>query len=779
MVNISGKPLSVAANSLLSKGLNYCPTQTQMKRQQFFEEVDNFKRNISLKVFFNKEKEVSNTPQNNGSEKRNTTINKEKEVNTPKNIQKEVTDTPKNTEIYKSTILERLFRKQNDKPFQPPHQSCVSAYADAIKDEIETAQPQRTKMNLTREEQRALRELTTRDDIVIKKADKGGATVVVSSEWYEGEAKRQLDDTAYYKKVDEDNTKRHEEIIKHALTDLVENQHLDKKLAHKLTPTNSKTPEFYLLPKIHKSPVTGRPVISSTGCHTEKISAYVDEFLKPAAQELPSYIKDSYDFSKKINSMGKIEPGDIMVTMDVSSLYTNIDNIEGIHAIRENESIKSNFANSTIDMICTLMNIVLTLNNFIFNGQNYHQTKGTAMGTRAAPNYANLFMGWFEDKHIYQTEWNKHIRYYGRFIDDIMLIWKGTENELKEFLIYINQVHSSIKFTSESSMSKINFLDLTISKDQRGYLAIDIYQKPTDTHNYLQRNSAHPHHCKKSIPHSQFLRLKRLITDKETLKRRLHEYIEYFVNSGYSRKKLQEQARAILTPSEKEVTEKEKPSNIKFVTTYNTTLPQVKTLIRKHWGITQTNIKCRSALKSVPQVVFKRNKNLSDHLVRAKYRTGEPKGVFFTEKEVRRCKRCSWCNNLTEGSQFHSYHTKNEYKIFHQMNCCSQWVIYLCECTKHKKQYVGKSEGKLNIRMNNNRYHLKIRYIACMLVKHFLESPNCNMEDNLRIMPIEQLKCWDKPDRVVEKKRMLRDREIFWQKKLNTYAPHGLNKREG
>ena len=198
----------------------------------------------------------------------------------------------KKVETYKSTTLERLFRKQNNKPFQPPHESCVLAYADAIKDDIEIAQPRDVKMNLTKDERSALEELAMRSDIVIKRADKGGATVIVSSEWYENEAERHLNDTTFYKKVDEDNTARHEGIIMNSLTDFVENQQLDKKFAEKLTPVNSRTPEFYLLPKIHKTPVTGRPVISSTGCHTEKISAYVDEFLKPASQELPSYIKD-------------------------------------------------------------------------------------------------------------------------------------------------------------------------------------------------------------------------------------------------------------------------------------------------------------------------------------------------------------------------------------------------------------------------------------------------------------------------------------------------------
>ena len=37
-----------------------------------------------------------------------------------------------------------------------------------------------------------------------------------------------------------------------------------------------KTPEFHLLPKIHKANNPGRPVISSVNCHTSRISEFVD-----------------------------------------------------------------------------------------------------------------------------------------------------------------------------------------------------------------------------------------------------------------------------------------------------------------------------------------------------------------------------------------------------------------------------------------------------------------------------------------------------------------------
>ena len=114
--------------------------------------------------------------------------------------------------------------------------------------------------------------------------------------------------------------------------------------------------------------------------------------------------------------------------MDVSALYTNIPNDEGILAVK-NTLTNNKVSNILINVILTFLSMILTLNNFVFNGKHYLQTKGCAMGTKCAPNYANLFMGVFEQNHIYNRIKNKSMLYL-RFIDDIFFIWTSTEKEL-------------------------------------------------------------------------------------------------------------------------------------------------------------------------------------------------------------------------------------------------------------------------------------------------------------------------------------------------------------
>ena len=90
-------------------------------------------------------------------------------------------------------------------------------------------------------------------------------------------------------------------------------------------PSNCRTPTFYMLPKIHKEGCPSRPIISGCQSPTVALSQYLDFPLKPIVKETPSYIKDTNHFLQTVfNLQTEIKPDNILVTMDVKSLYTNI-----------------------------------------------------------------------------------------------------------------------------------------------------------------------------------------------------------------------------------------------------------------------------------------------------------------------------------------------------------------------------------------------------------------------------------------------------------------------
>ena len=136
------------------------------------------------------------------------------------------------------------------------------------------------------------------------------------------------------------------------------------------------------------------------------------------------------------------------------------------------------------------------------------------MGTICAPSYATIFLGFFETKYIYPYIRGK-CKLYTRFIDDIFLLWNGTEKELLDFVKKLNKAHPTIKFDLKYSKTEINFLDTVIYKNQQGALHTKIYKKPTDYPSYLHGRSEHPCSTKRSIIYSQALRIKRICSEEK------------------------------------------------------------------------------------------------------------------------------------------------------------------------------------------------------------------------------------------------------------------------
>ena len=211
---------------------------------------------------------------------------------------------------------------------------------------------------------------------------------------------------------------------------------------------------LYLLPKIHKVGNPGRPIFSACGGLTEKISEFVDSKVRPFVTRLPSYVKDTTDFLNTIQAI-HVPSNHTLMTIDVLLLYTNIPHNEGLDTCREH-----------------LLQPILNLNYFEFNGVIFHQVSGTAMGTKMAPNYANIFMGQLEKKLIdrYPTKPTLWLRY----IDDVFCVFPGDPTEARAFLHYLNQQHATIKFTADVSTSTVNFLDVQVSRNQDGTLSTNL-----------------------------------------------------------------------------------------------------------------------------------------------------------------------------------------------------------------------------------------------------------------------------------------------------------------
>ena len=67
-----------------------------------------------------------------------------------------------------------------------------------------------------------------------------------------------------------------------------------------------------------------------------------------------------------------------------------------------------------------------------------------------------------------------------RYVNDVLCIWTGAQNDLSQILHFMNNLHPSNNFKVEIGGSKINFLDLTISLLPNKF-EFEIYRKTTTT----------------------------------------------------------------------------------------------------------------------------------------------------------------------------------------------------------------------------------------------------------------------------------------------------------
>lgn len=59
---------------------------------------------------------------------------------------------------------------------------------------------------------------------------------------------------------------------------------------------------------------------------------------------------------------------------------------------------------------------------------------------------------------------NLAIRHY---IDDIFILWTSTTEHLKVFESYLNQIHPTVKFTLETLVKQVNYLDAQVHLEQQ------------------------------------------------------------------------------------------------------------------------------------------------------------------------------------------------------------------------------------------------------------------------------------------------------------------------
>ena len=298
----------------------------------------------------------------------------------------------------RQAFLESLKPRQSKWTPPPGQFTAVDHFIDRCRREVNQIDFERrlTRHNLTYDEQRALRKLRSRTDVVIRR----GAFVVWRTDLYIAEANRQLTDERFYKKIPSDAIQSSQQEVKTFITIAIASNQLPPSATNRFV-EHPHTSKFYLLPKIHKPGNPGRPIVSACLCPTELLAIYLDQLTTPFVRSLDSYVKDTTHMLNILDSF-RFRDGDgqcLIFTICIKSLYTVIPNDGGFRALQYYFD-KREILEPPTDTLLRMAELVLTLNTFEFNGEFYKQTGGVAMGGRLGPNYACLFVGYAEERML-------------------------------------------------------------------------------------------------------------------------------------------------------------------------------------------------------------------------------------------------------------------------------------------------------------------------------------------------------------------------------------------
>ena len=148
----------------------------------------------------------------------------------------------------------------------------------------------------------------------------------------------------------------------------------------------------------------GCPIIAVPNSPTQRLSSLFQKILTPLVPKLKSYTKDDWDFLKTIPR--NLDSNFTFLMCDIVSLYTNIPLELGLRAllyyiIKQRNLIPIKFSKI---LILETAGFVLKNNNFIVLEEMFDKVMGTTMGTKLAPPYANLSVGFLEETVLFPVE---------------------------------------------------------------------------------------------------------------------------------------------------------------------------------------------------------------------------------------------------------------------------------------------------------------------------------------------------------------------------------------
>ena len=400
--------------------------------------------------------------------------------------------------------------------------------------------------NMTRLQSSLLKQIKRDANIIILSADKGLGPVGVDTKQYIEWGLQHLLDTSTYTMLNEDQA--NEEAIKlynriflwitthrRSLDDDTVRFIRERVEAARLEPFGY----FYLLAKLHKTPVSTRPVCSDCASLPHSVGKWVDKQLQPIVKQQRTYFQDSFELKHLLDELTILPPSACLFTYDAVSMYTNINTEDCLQRLTDfinNSATTERYPHLRPAALVEALHIVMHNNRMIFGNLFFHQHKGIAMGMAPAPSIANLFVAIYEETHL-ATIPNTSLHFLRRFIDDGLGIWLRDPNQEKDeenwthFQDLINAMGLQWEFSKRSA--DVTFMDLNIHL-RNGRITTSLYAKPMALHLYIPPSSCHAPGIATGLIYGQFYRIFQLCSHKHDIEREIHAFFTRLLDRGYS-----------------------------------------------------------------------------------------------------------------------------------------------------------------------------------------------------------------------------------------------------
>ena len=465
--------------------------------------------------------------------------------------------------------------------------------------------------------------------------------------------------------------------------------------------------------------------------------------LKPFLKYVRSYIRDTVHFLNKLPC--NVNASTIFATFDIVSLYSNIPHDLGIKSLSFwLDLYPDDLGKFPKAFVIEGATLILNNNYFEFNLENYLQKTGTAMGTKFAPVYANLVLGFLEitlknkisEKFGTETA-NTIMNNYFRFLDDIFLVWDANHGHINTFHDILTSLDNSLSFTLDQSGSSVNFLDVRVNKRDT-LVTTDIFYKETDTHQYLNFKSCHPSHTKRNIPYNLARRICTIVSEPATLKTRLTELSNFLLECNYPKsliengiRKAQEIPQNVLRNVGNSI--ENETEKIPFISMHNPNSQSLFPIVSSVFTSLKTNPNTQTLFADTKLVNSKRqHNNLKSILTSARLKLGD--ATF----KVSKCndKKCDLCNYIIEGPAFLFEKDNYTFKVNANMSCNVLNCIYVLQCNGCHEIYIGETS---NFRLRGNLHKSHINQNCGLNVSRHIHACANGQIIKFKIMPFYKI----------------------------------------